>query len=603
MIVFFVVGLADILCQLPVFRGILLAPHLLGRLADRLGVHIIDRCRRSGQGGELRSAGVFGPQVAPVAEPVGKDMPVGLRAEVIHIALHRLVMPFDQPEITVVLVDQPRRQHERTAPLGRIAESVEESDIFGADIGNKPLGSLRELHVGQHLVVEGIHVELRLQRPEHQVQLLDPRQLLAVGAVGEIAHHIALDTPRDKLLGLVEQVVRTVERPGHPGGVARMQAAEGNDLGKPLGILLSGRDGIAHQHVTLSEIGELGAPRLHLVAAQGVGQPVFTAVAAAFGNRVALEIEQLGGVELHALPAFAADFQLHRPREVLAHVVEPFAVAGLADRDHGELFHHPHGFGDGGNQLPALGRHQRLGPGRSVVAGQHPSCPLACRIVILAAEDAAVRHGAFGHTPGAVADNSLVRPVGILDLGLEDHLGITEADERLEIAFARHIVEAVAEHHTEHVASRLQFFADVERLVAHLPVVVAPRRVEEIVAHLRPVQKQLELSQAADIDRRPLDGLGNLHFTAELRQPVERRFPVADLYFVELLSGHHAQAVGQLLEGDPPGSVPIAAVEQADRERADFAPRRIIPRSIAHPHAPVIALPRLQRPPGIAHMQ
>ena len=211
--------------------------------------------------------------------------------------------------------------------------------------------------------------------------------------------------------------------------------------------------------------------------------------------------------------------------------------------------------------------------------------------------------GAFGHTPGAVADNSLVRPVGILDLGLEDHLGITEADERLEIAFARHIVEAVAEHHTEHVASRLQFFADVERLVAHLPVVVAPRRVEEIVAHLRPVQKQLELSQAADIDRRPLDGLGNLHFTAELRQPVERRFPVADLYFVELLSGHHAQTVGQHLEGDPPGSVPIAAVEQADRERADFAPRRIIPRSIAHPHAPVIALPRLQRPPGIAHMQ
>lgn len=56
----FVVGLADILLQLPVFRGILLAPYLLGRLADR-PASIIDRCRRSGQE-VLRSAGYLGPR-------------------------------------------------------------------------------------------------------------------------------------------------------------------------------------------------------------------------------------------------------------------------------------------------------------------------------------------------------------------------------------------------------------------------------------------------------------------------------------------------------------------------------------------------------------
>ena len=309
------------------------------------------------------------------------------------------------------------------------------------------------------------------------MQLLDPRQLLAVGAVSEIAHHIALDTPRNKLLGLVEQVVRTVERPGHPGGVARMQATKGNDLGQPFGILLPGRDGIAHQHVTLSEIGELGAPRLHLVAAQGVGQPVFTAVAAAFGNRVALEIEQLGGIELHALPAFAADFQLHRPREVLAHVVQPFAVAGLADRDHGELLHHPHGFGDGGNQLPALGRHQRLGPGRSVVAGQHPSCPLARRIVILAAEDAAVRHRTGRRAPAAVADDHVVRAVGIFDVHLANHHRVAVGHQQFVVAFARHVVHAVAEHHAQHVGALLQTVGHVEGNVADDLVVVAPRRI------------------------------------------------------------------------------------------------------------------------------
>ena len=278
-------------------------------------------------------------------------------------------------------------------------------------------------------------------------------------------------------------------------------------------------------------------------------------------------------------------------------------MAGLANRHHRELLHHPYGLGDGSDQLAALGRNQGHAPRRSVVPGLHPARTLACGIVILPAENTAVSHGTLGHAPRTVADDRFARTVCIFNLRLENHLGVSEADKRLEIAFARHVIQPVAEHYAEDIGPALQLPGNVEGLVTNLLVVIAPRGIEEVVADLFAVQEQFELPQAAHIDHGPLHGLVQRHFAAELRQAVERRLAVADFNLVELLSRHHAQAVGQLLQSNPFGAAPVAPSEQADRKTVRFAPRRNMARLVGHPHTPVIAAAGLQRTTRITHMQ
>lgn len=66
--------------------------------------------------------------------------------------------------------------------------------------------------------------------------------------------------------------------------------------------------------------------------------------------------------------------------------------------------------------------------------------------------------------------------------------------------------------------------AHVERNVLRLLIELGPGRIEEVVARLLAVEKQLELAQSADIGRRPPHGLVDRELAAQQRQlvPPER---------------------------------------------------------------------------------
>ena len=537
-----------------------------------------------------------------------EDVVVGFRGQVVHVAAHRLVVLAQHRTVAVVFIEVERHQHEGAAPLGRVAERLAEERVFGGDVGHQSIGQLRHGHVvehlldiglghaGEHLLVEAEHVERILQRTEHQVQLLQPRQLLAVRAVGQIAHHVALDTPADEPLRLVEQVVRRDERSRFGRRIADMQTAHVHDFGQPLGVGFARRHGAVDKHVAEAVVSELRRPALGLrVAAKRIGVARLAAVAAVDLDRVDGGIEQFAGVHPHRLSALALDRQTRHAREVLPHVVEPLAVFGLADLEDGELLHDLHRQRLRGDQLAALRGEEHLLPRRIVVTGLHPARAFERRVVILAAEDAAVRHRTGRRAPAAVADDHVVRAVGIFDVHLANHHRVAVGHQQFVVAFARHVVHAVAEHHAQHVGALLQTVGHVEGDVADDLVVVAPRRIEEVVAYLVAVDEELELPQTRDVGHGPFHRFPDVDLAAELRQTVGCRDAVADREFVILLARHQTQAVGLHLHGDPAGSRPCVGRHQPRREAVDRHPGRDFARSVPDAHAPIILLARFER--------
>lgn len=72
----------------------------------------------------------------------------------------------------------------------------------------------------------------------------------------------------------------------------------------------------------------------------------------------------------------------------------------------------------------------------------------------------------------------------------------------------RDVEKSVAEHRADRVGALPKPVAHVERNVLRLLIELGPGRIEEVVARLLAVEKQLELAQSADIGRRPPHGLG-----------------------------------------------------------------------------------------------
>lgn len=166
-----------------------------------------------------------------------------------------------------------------------------------------------------------------------------------------------------------------------------MQAAQVDDLGQPLGVGLARRHGTVDEHVAETVVGELRRPALGPgIAPQRIGEARLAAVAAVDLDRVDGGVEQLAGVHPHHLSALAANREARHAREVLPQIVEPLAVARLADPEDGKLLHHLHRQGFGSDQLAALRREAHRLPRRVVVTGLHPARAFERGVVVLAAK-------------------------------------------------------------------------------------------------------------------------------------------------------------------------------------------------------------------------
>lgn len=81
----------------------------------------------------------------------------------------------------------------------------------------------------------------------------------------------------------------------------------------------------------------------------------------------------------------------------------------------------------------------------------------------------------------------------------------------LAVPLARDVEKSVAEHRADRVGALPKPVAHVERNVLHLLIELGPGRIEEVVARLLAVEKQLELAQSADIGRRRRTGLSTVN--------------------------------------------------------------------------------------------
>ena len=276
-----------------------------------------------------------------------------------------------------------------------------------------------------------------------------------------------------------------------------MLAAHVHDHGQTLGVGFTRRNGAVDQYIAEAVIGELRRPAFGFrIAAKRIGVTRLAAVAAVDLDRIDGRIEQLAGVHLHGLPAPALHRQACNAREVLTQIIEPFAVFRLADLEDGKLLHHLHRQRLRCDQFAPLRGEEDILPRRIIVARLHPPRLFERSIVVLAAEDAAVCHRTGRRAPTAVAHHDIVRAVGIFHVQFTDHHRIAVGQQQLVVTLARHIVHAVAQHHTQHVGALLQPVGHVERHVADDLVVVAPRRIDEVVADLRAVDEEFELPQA-----------------------------------------------------------------------------------------------------------
>ena len=131
-----------------------------------------------------------------------------------------------------------------------------------------------------------------------------------------------------------------------------------------------------------------------------------------------------------------------------------------------------------------------LFPCRVVVLRGAPSRKFEAGVVLLAVELVVGDDGAArGDAPRGIAHDGLGGAVGILDLEPRQQRRQPEVHEA---ARTHGEVASVAEHHAQHVGALLQTIGHVEGDVADNLVVVAPRRIEEVVAYLVAVDEELE---------------------------------------------------------------------------------------------------------------
>ena len=279
------------------------------------------------------------PEVVPVAEAVRQQVALGLRAEVVHVALHRRPRPRQRLAVAVPAVEEPGQDDPAAAPLRRVAEAPLELHVLGRDVGNEPVLGLGVHDVGDLLAVEAEEVVVEVDGLAHEVGLLEPAQLLAVRAVGQDAREVAADRPAHQGVDPVEERERGLEAARLGRGVAGVRHLDRDDAGQSGRPVRARGHGALDLDVAEAVVGEAGRPGLLAPAAQRVGPAVGLARGLLVGPPVGRQ--QLGGRERHRAAALAPHAEPHDARGVLAEVVEDDARADRLHAHRPQRLHDP----------------------------------------------------------------------------------------------------------------------------------------------------------------------------------------------------------------------------------------------------------------------
>ena len=250
-------------------------------------------------------------------------------------------------------------------------------------------------------------------------------------------------------------------------------------------------------------------------------------------------------------------------------------------------------------------RGQRPLPCRVVVAWFHPACRQACGIVVLAAVDAAVSHGAFRRAPRCVGDDRFPAAVLVFERQFENHFGIHVTRQPFVIAFPGNTDESVAEHHTQRIAPLPQQRGYFERNVVHEFVVVRGCRIEQAVADFSAIE-EVEMPEPRDVGYGLFQGFADFDLTAELRKFVPARIAVAEPFPKRCGVGrtrNQPLLFGHQLHGDPLCALPVLLIQQSYSEPGRFAPRGGFSGRVVDADAPIIKSARTERRPRIGNMQ
>ena len=101
-------------------------------------VVVVGRRAGQGDGGELGRAVRAGPEVAPIAQPVRDDVPLGAAGEIIDVADHPRPVLFEHPPVAVASPGEPRVDDARAAPLGESRKPPSKTVYSGAMSGTSP---------------------------------------------------------------------------------------------------------------------------------------------------------------------------------------------------------------------------------------------------------------------------------------------------------------------------------------------------------------------------------------------------------------------------------------------------------------------------------
>ena len=567
--------------------------------------------------------------VVPVAEAVAHDAVLRPGGEVVHVAPHRFVVVHHQGAVAIHVVVHEGQDDEGGAPFRGVVEEVAEGDILRRRGGHHPVLLLCVHDVAYDFGYERRHVVVVEQRGAAEVVLLQPSQLLAMGAVGEHALHVGAFGALYEAVGLRHPLVVAPEGGGLTCGVMDEAASQAVQHGQAVGVRLACFHGSLHLDVAEAVIGEGGVPCLAPVAAERV----FVVVGAARLRLVARPLgrEAFGDDECHLLPRAAGDGDFREAGEVLPHVADEgsggdaplglcrgglygvgFDVVGAFHR---MALHHLHRGGRLRAQLAFRTLHgDRRHPFAVVVVRVFAPHGEEARIVGLASEDAVEGDGAEGPPPTLVGEDVLCRPVGVGDVEAQEQLGRAEAALQFAVACASlHVEEAVAQEHGDGVGTQLQAVRHVESVVIHRLAVFAPQWRKLAVAHQISIDGEFVVPQAADIQH----GVGHIAVgeerlseeDASRRERIDIRPFGLETVFLEHLVA--PAAFGQVCIRLGDGTYPLGGGgevsgegggggrgEQVGRHHADGLPgtpwRPFLPGVLAgcfgaYPHVPVVA--------------
>ena len=274
-------GLTDLVGQLCIMLFIGCVSRHGCRLHQVAQSHVVVSRSNQPNGGVARESGTEVAIVVPVAQTEINQMPLGTRREVVDPATHRGVVGTNQMVVAIGFVVHEGSHDDRDAPLGGVVEGIHagalEDDVVGGGGRNHAVGTLCIGNITHHLRQVGRQVVVVQQPRAVQMHLLQPAELLTVGAVGPDGLHVAAHGMVDQPMGGVENRIRRLEF-GHLLGLVMHKA--GVDLldhGQRIGILHPGQYRPFEQDVAESVVGESRMPCFCSLAFECIGVIVLTA--------------------------------------------------------------------------------------------------------------------------------------------------------------------------------------------------------------------------------------------------------------------------------------------------------------------------------------